>query len=83
METCEFCYSAKILDSPKLKTIYRWRKLRKASHEGLNVRASEAYQPLQEKEAAVLVDNMLKDPNSWDDHLKRYLHMYSDASPSS
>ncbi|KAF5343067.1 hypothetical protein D9758_011141 [Tetrapyrgos nigripes] len=48
-----------------------WRKLRKASHEGLNVRASEVYQPSQEKEAAVLVDNMLKDPISWDDHLKR------------
>ncbi|KAJ7122958.1 cytochrome P450 [Mycena epipterygia] len=48
-----------------------WRKLRKAAHEGLNVRASEAYQPLQEKEAAVLVDNLIKDPEAWDDHLKR------------
>ncbi|KAF5342840.1 hypothetical protein D9758_013372 [Tetrapyrgos nigripes] len=46
-----------------------WRKMRKAAHEGLNIRASEAYQPLQEKEAAVLVDNVLKDPNSWVDHL--------------
>ncbi|THU86529.1 cytochrome P450 [Dendrothele bispora CBS 962.96] len=48
-----------------------WRKLRKAAHEGMNVRASEAYQPLQEMEAAVLVDNVLKDPEGWDDHLKR------------
>ncbi|KAJ7081461.1 cytochrome P450, partial [Mycena crocata] len=48
-----------------------WRKLRKAAHEGLNVRASEAYQPLQEIEAVVLVDNLIKEPDFWDDHLKR------------
>ncbi|KAF5342805.1 hypothetical protein D9758_013368 [Tetrapyrgos nigripes] len=48
-----------------------WRKLRKGAHEGFNIRASEVYQPLQEKEAAVLVGNMLKDPNSWFDHLNR------------
>ncbi|KAF5343048.1 hypothetical protein D9758_011153 [Tetrapyrgos nigripes] len=47
------------------------RKLRKATHEGFNTRASEAYQPIQEKEAAVLVDSMLKDPNSWIAHLER------------
>ncbi|EIM88908.1 cytochrome P450 [Stereum hirsutum FP-91666 SS1] len=48
-----------------------WRKLRKAAHEGLNVRAAEAYQPLQEKDAAVLVADLLKEPLYWDDHLKR------------
>ncbi|KAF5374224.1 hypothetical protein D9758_004661 [Tetrapyrgos nigripes] len=48
-----------------------WRKMRKAAHEGFNIRTSEAYQPLQEKEAVVLVDNLLKDANSWVDHLKR------------
>ncbi|KAF5343046.1 hypothetical protein D9758_011155 [Tetrapyrgos nigripes] len=48
-----------------------WQKMRKAAHEGLNIRASEVYRPLQEKEAAILVDNMLKDPNSWDDHMEK------------
>ncbi|KAF5343047.1 hypothetical protein D9758_011152 [Tetrapyrgos nigripes] len=47
------------------------RRLRKAAHEGFNIRASEAYQPIQEKEATVLVHNLLQDPNSWDDQLKR------------
>ena len=48
-----------------------WRKFRKAGHEGLSVRASEKYQPLQEAEAAALVVAMLKEPDHWDDHLRR------------
>ncbi|KAJ7451201.1 cytochrome P450 [Mycena galericulata] len=32
---------------------------------------ARSYQPLQEIEAAVPVDNLIKDPESWDDHLKR------------
>jgi hypothetical protein len=51
--------------------------MRKASHERLNPHAAEAYRLLQEKEAAVLVDNMLNDPDSWSDHLKRsVLYVY-------
>ena len=38
----------------------------------MNVRAAENYQPLQEKEAATLVAGLLKDPDAWDDHLRRY-----------
>ncbi|PSR85636.1 hypothetical protein PHLCEN_2v5365 [Hermanssonia centrifuga] len=45
--------------------------MRRAAHEGFNVRASTSYQPLQEKESALLVSHMLQDPNGWDDHLKR------------
>ncbi|CAL1709871.1 unnamed protein product [Somion occarium] len=48
-----------------------WRKLRRAAHEGFNVRACEDYQPLQEKESARLVNHMLEEPDNWDDHLKR------------
>jgi len=48
-----------------------WRKLRRAAQEGLNVRASEKYQPLQQQEAAVLVTNMIREPESWDSHLRR------------
>ena len=49
----------------------RWRKLRRAAHEGFNVRACEDYQPLQEKESARLVHHMLEEPKEWDNHLKR------------
>lgn len=50
---------------------YSWRKLRKAGHEGMNIRAAEKYQPLQEVEAAAMVAGILKEPNHWDDHLRR------------
>ena len=45
--------------------------MRRAGHEGLNVRASEQYQPLQEREAALLTAAFLRKPEAWDDHLKR------------
>lgn len=45
--------------------------MRRAAHEGLNVRAADKYKPLQETEAARLVFNLLRDPENWDDHFKR------------
>ena len=54
-----------------------WRKLRKAGHEGLNIRAVEKYQPLQEVEAATMVVGMLKDPDHWEDHLRRYVYRFA------
>ena len=54
-----------------------WRKLRKAGHEGLNIRAAEKYQPLQELEAATMVIDMIKDPDHWNDHFKRYVYCFA------
>lgn len=51
---------------------HRWRKLRRAAHEGMSVHGAQNYQPLQEKEAALLVSGLLHDPNAWEDHLRRY-----------
>ncbi|TFK64022.1 cytochrome P450 [Pluteus cervinus] len=48
-----------------------WRRMRKAAHEGLNTRAAETYQPLQEVEAATLVSGLMKEPEAWEDHIKR------------
>ncbi|KAF9525611.1 cytochrome P450 [Crepidotus variabilis] len=48
-----------------------WRRMRRAAHEGLYSHAAENYYTLQETEATVLVDGILKTPDSWDDHLKR------------
>jgi hypothetical protein len=48
-----------------------WRRMRRAAHQGLYSHAAENYHTLQETEAAVLVDGILKTPDAWDDHLKR------------
>lgn len=45
--------------------LYRWRRLRKAAHLGLHLRAAEAYYPIEEREAAILVQDLLRDPGSW------------------
>lgn len=45
--------------------------MRRATHEGMNVRAAEKYKPLQEIEAVRLVTNFLHDPDSWDGHFRR------------
>ena len=45
--------------------------MRRAGHEGLNIRASEIYQPLQERDAAMLVADLLRNPEVWDNHLRR------------
>ena len=51
---------------------YRWRKLRRTASEGMNARSSAQYKPLQEKEAALLAGHLIRDPDQWDDHLRRY-----------
>ncbi|CAL1709874.1 unnamed protein product [Somion occarium] len=48
-----------------------WRKLRKAAHMGLNLHAAEAYFPIQEREAALLVKSVLEDPSDWDNHCQK------------
>jgi hypothetical protein len=45
--------------------------MRRAAHEGLYSHASENYHTLQETEATILVDGLLKNCDAWDDHLKR------------
>lgn len=45
--------------------------MRKASHEGLSVRASEKYKPMQEEEATRLILHLLRRPDDWDAHMKR------------
>ncbi|KAJ7139436.1 cytochrome P450 [Mycena epipterygia] len=48
-----------------------WRKMRRASHEAFNLRASEKYQPDQCKEAAMNVLDLLDNPERWVDLLKQ------------
>ena len=47
--------------------------MRRASHEEFNMRACEKYQFFQLKEAALNVLDIIADPDSWVDCLKRYV----------
>ena len=66
-----FLWLKRYLTSPS------WRKLRRAGREGLNARAAEKYKPLQEVEAAAMVVDILKEPNHWDHHLKRWAYYFA------
>lgn len=46
--------------------------MRRAAHDGFNARASTVYQPLQEKESALLASQLLLDPVHWDEHIRRF-----------
>ncbi|KAJ7803886.1 cytochrome P450 [Mycena olivaceomarginata] len=48
-----------------------WRRMRRASHEGLNPSTAKNYYESQQKEATLLVEGMLRDPRNWDDEIKR------------
>ncbi|KAI0066942.1 cytochrome P450 [Artomyces pyxidatus] len=48
-----------------------WRRMRKATHEGLNRGVTEPFQPAQLAEAVILALGMLSQPAAWDNHLRR------------
>ncbi|TFK67279.1 cytochrome P450 [Pluteus cervinus] len=48
-----------------------WKKLRKASHEGLKSQSMPVYQRSQEIEAAILVENLINRPELWAEEIKR------------
>ncbi len=52
--------------------IFRWRRMRRVAHETFNVHASERFRPMQEREAALLVANILQEPKRWSYYCKRY-----------
>ena len=52
---------------------HSWQRMRRASQEALNkTRATEFY-PLQEKEAVMLIDGMLRNPKGWDGEFRRWV----------
>ena len=56
-----------------LASLNSWRRLRRAAHEALTKRAIQNYQPMQTKEATILVSSLLRhsDYRKQDDHFKR------------
>lgn len=49
----------------------RWRKMRRAVHESLHLRAVWTYQPQQEWDAAHLLTNLLEESQEWNRHFKQ------------
>ena len=45
--------------------------MRRAAHDGFNARATVSYQPLQEKESALLLSQMLKNPENLETNFRR------------
>ncbi|KAI0055995.1 cytochrome P450 [Artomyces pyxidatus] len=50
----------------------QWRRMRRASHEGMSAAAVKNYHPIQEKEALILALDMLADGTRWEGHLRRH-----------
>lgn len=48
-----------------------WRHMRKAAHEGLNKNIVNQYHPIQIKEAVLLANDLLAEPNRWVSHVRR------------
>ena len=49
--------------------IGRWRRMRRASHEALKM--TIATKSIQQTESLLLVNDLIKDPENWDEHLRR------------
>ncbi|KAJ8507836.1 hypothetical protein ONZ45_g9819 [Pleurotus djamor] len=48
-----------------------WKRMRRASHEALNNNVAKQYYPLQETETAILIDELIREPKQFDNHLRR------------
>jgi cytochrome P450 len=57
--------------SSKLANFYSWRRMRRASHEAFTKVAVQRYQPIQTKEATILVSALLANPENREQHVKR------------
>jgi len=53
------------------ETSSRWRRMRRAAHEGLNKGVADNYYPQQTTEAVLLAHGGLTNPDAWDQHVRR------------
>jgi len=55
----------------------RWRRMRRAAHEGLSPSACKQFLPSQEKEACLMVDGILRENLDWHNEILRSSHSMS------
>src|ERR1700730_11670982 len=75
MGCCEQFLSRCAMQEPShLKPDYydRWRRMRRASHEGLHKSAAKAFNSIQVTEAVLLANGILASPNQWEKHMRRF-----------
>lgn len=68
---CDVVAAKGCADPFRLLLIDRWKKQRKAAHAGVNIRVSENYYPIMEREAALVIQEFNASPDEWDAHLRR------------
>ncbi|KAJ6477499.1 cytochrome P450 [Mycena vulgaris] len=71
-----FNYVARTLLSGDLQIAFapysdQWRRLRRATHEGLKQSRTPVFHPIQEREALVLARSILLEPDNWFSHMTR------------
>ena len=47
--------------------------MRRAAHEGFNMRGSEQYQPMNMRETRLTILDIIARPNEWNKSLKQYV----------
>jgi len=67
---CRCILSHLILSDLTLRK-HRWRRMRKASHEGFNKAVVHRYHPFQFRESVLLTSSLIAKPADWDNHLRR------------
>ena len=50
----------------------RWRRMRRAAHEGLHKSAARAFNSIQTTEAVLLANGVLASPEQWKKHMRRF-----------
>jgi cytochrome P450 len=50
----------------------RWRRMRRAAHEGLHKSAAKAFNNIQVTEAVLLAGGILESPELWEKHMRRF-----------
>jgi hypothetical protein len=50
----------------------RWRRMRRAAHEGLHKSAAKAFNTIQMTEAILLANGILESPDVWEKHMRRF-----------
>ena len=50
----------------------RWRRMRRAAHEGLHKSAAKAFNSIQTTEAVLLANGTLASPEQWKKHMRRF-----------
>ncbi len=64
------------------KRLYRWRRFRRAAHEGFSPRAVEKYQGILSEAASLAMLRTILQPQNWEHNLEAYVPSQVLGDPS-